>query len=416
MQTQVVPYLREIGKTAEESRDRGAEEIAVSLLTFEPAVDEIDIARQRRALAERRINWSYLPYHKRPSVLATAWDVFRGALFIRRRIGQFDILHARSHVPMLMAALARKFSRQKPKILFDIRGFMPEEYTDAGIWPENGRLYRTAKRVERWLIKEADAYVVLTEKARKILVENSEVRSQNSEVKAIEVIPCCVGLERFREANDETRARMREELGIGQRKVLVYVGAFGGWYLTDEMIELFRAFKQDEPDAFAMILTQSDPAAVEFRLKQSGYGEGDLLIKKVPAADVPRYLCAANIAVSFIKPCYSKLASSPTKNAEYLSCGLPIIANTGIGDVDELIEGNQVGVLVRTFDDEAYRRALEDIGRLGEVADRCREVARREFGLESVGGVRYRRLYGTLLGRTALEGDPKQEYPKSHAP
>jgi len=32
----------------------------------------------------------------------------------------------------MMGAIAKKLSRQKPKLLFDIRGFFPEEYTDAG--------------------------------------------------------------------------------------------------------------------------------------------------------------------------------------------------------------------------------------------------------------------------------------------
>src|SRR5687768_7432269 len=36
----------------------------------------------------------------------------------------------------------------------------------------------------------------------------------------------------------------------------------------------------------------------------------------------PSYLSAADAGLSFIKSCFSKIASSPTKNAEYLACGL----------------------------------------------------------------------------------------------
>jgi hypothetical protein len=78
---------------------------------------------------------------------------------------EFDILHARSHVPMMMAALARKGSGHRPKILFDIRGFMPEEFVDAGVWPKEGLVFRSVKRVEKWLMKEANGFVVLTERA-----------------------------------------------------------------------------------------------------------------------------------------------------------------------------------------------------------------------------------------------------------
>jgi hypothetical protein len=77
-----------------------------------------------------------------------------------------------------MGALGRKFSRHKATLLFDIRGFFPEEYTDAGIWPENGVMYRAAKRVERWLLEESDGFVVLTDKARKLLFPGNGSRSQ----------------------------------------------------------------------------------------------------------------------------------------------------------------------------------------------------------------------------------------------
>lgn len=382
VQTQVIPYLRELSQIAE-----------VSLLTFEQGEVEIETVDE---LAKQGIEWHSLRYHKRPSVPATAYDIVNGARFIRSLLKRekLDVLHARSHVAMLMAALARKWSKRKPKIIFDIRGFFPEEYTDAGIWPENGWLYRVVKRVERWLMREADAYVVLTEKAKEILFGNGDQASTTQ--KPVEVIPCCVDLERFASANSETRAAMRSELGIGDRKVLVYVGAFGGWYLTDEMGDLFAAFKEREKDAFAMILTQSKTDPVSEKLRQAGYNENEIFIQKVASKEIPRYLSAADFAVSFIKNCYSKQASSPTKNAEYLACGLPIIANVGIGDTDTHIVENQVGTLVETFDRESYLKAFDEIDALGVVGDRCRETARRLFDLESVGGERYKRLYSTL--------------------
>ena len=45
-----------------------------------------------------------------------------------RREG-IEVLHARSHIPMAMALMAQRWS--ECKLIFDIRGFMPEEYTDA---------------------------------------------------------------------------------------------------------------------------------------------------------------------------------------------------------------------------------------------------------------------------------------------
>jgi len=295
-----------------------------------------------------------------------------------------------------MGALARKLSRHKPKLLFDIRGFFPEEYTDAGIWPENGVLYRAAKAAERWLLKDADGFVVLTERAREILFPGSGATGADELGRPVEVIPCCVDLGRFGAANAASREEIREALGLKDRFVAAYVGAFGGWYLTKETADFFAALKQEKPNAFAMILTQSKREAIEPLLRESGYGTGDYLVTRVPPAEVPKYLSGADAAVSFIKRCYSKQASSPTKNAEYLACGLPIIANAGVGDVDKLIGENGVGALIETFSPDAYRASIDAVQGLNGVGEHCREVARREFDLVSVGGQRYRRIYERL--------------------
>lgn len=389
MQTQVLPYLRELRKDGHE----------ITLLTFEPKDLDSSGEEAARAICGDGIEWHWLRYHKRFSVLATLWDVICGAWFIRRFITREnpDILHARVHVPALMGAIARKFSRTKPKLLFDIRGFFPEEYTDAGIWPEGGVVYRLVKRVERWLLKDSDAFVVLTEKAREILFPESRETGRDKNGRPVEVIPCCVDMMRFESATAESRVEVRRELGIGTRPVAVYVGAFGGWYLTEETADLFGAMRKRNPESFAMILTQCKREMIEPLLKEHGYGEANYFIDRVSSADIPRYLSAADIAISFIKPCYSKLASSPTKNAEYLACGLPFVANTGVGDVDELINKNGVGALVESFTTEGYIEALSQTERLTDISDKCRETARREFDLETVGGFRYRKLYRALL-------------------
>jgi glycosyltransferase involved in cell wall biosynthesis len=412
VQTQVLPYLREV-------RDLEDDPMRISILTFEPPSSP-DAGSIRAELASEGIEWHSLPYHKSPSVIATGWDIMRGAFFVRRFINrtQTDVLHGRVHVPTLMAALGRKFSRHAPRILFDIRGFFPEEYTDAGIWPENGLMYRAAKRVERWLMKESDGFVVLTDKARTLLFPETETdrvtdgkSSRRTSMirrtgegyrdrlgRPVEVIPCCVDFTRFAEANGQSRSEVRRELGVEDRRVLAYVGSFGGWYLTNEMLDFFTVAKKYDPRTMVLILTARNEDQVVAKLRSKGIAEGDFIVKCVSPAEVPTYLRATDMAVSFIKACYSKQSSSPTKIAEYLACGVPIVANRGVGDIDELIGDNGIGVLVDDFSDESYRSALKSIDDLGKVGETCRTFAMKEFDLEMIGGKKYRRIYSRLLG------------------
>jgi glycosyltransferase involved in cell wall biosynthesis len=402
VQTQVLPYLREIMR-----RDGGdglREPITVSLLTFEPQFRQAwtpdELKKQKEDLAAEGIEWHAAGYHKWPSVPATFFDILNGTRVILRlmRRQKFEVLHARVHIPMLMAAIARKLSRQRPKLLFDIRGFFPEEYTDAGRWPEGGWLYRSAKRIERWLLKQSDGFVVLTEKAREILFPESAANGFDKFGRPVEVIPCCVDLKRF-ETDKETVNELRRRLGIKDRPVLAYVGSFGGWYLTDEMFDLFTAAKGRDPRTFILILTQREKERIANELRKRGFGDADFVVESVPPQEISKYLSAADISVSFIKACYSKLSSSPTKIAEYLACGLPVIINDGVGDLNALITANGVGTVISDFSKASYISGLQELLSLNDIADKCRDTARREFDLESVGGVRYRRLYSRLVGK-----------------
>ena len=94
VQTQVIPYLRELA----------AGGVAMSLLTFEPEVKTRwtaeSIAAWRQRLRDAGIEWHMLPYHKRPSLLATLYDIIRGgwrAAAIARR-ENVTVFHGRSHV------------------------------------------------------------------------------------------------------------------------------------------------------------------------------------------------------------------------------------------------------------------------------------------------------------------------------
>ena len=391
VQRQVLPYLTELRRDLD----------GVSLLTFEPVQPSKWEGSQRAALLEalrqRGIGWSHLRYHKRPSLPATAVDILFGALrvvLLARHAG-IDIVHCRGHVPMAMGTLAKKARRLR--LVFDIRGFMPEEYVDAGVWRPDGSLYRLTKRVERQLFAAADAFVVLTERARVHLF--AERRDVDVWGRPLEVIPCCVDLRAFPAPTAATVSRAKADLGVQGRRVYVYAGQLGGWYLDDALVGFLSRARVQCPETFAMVLTPSPAADLRKRLVAHGFGEASLLVRGVGPDEVPRHLLAADVGLSFIKPCFSKISSSPTKIGEYLAAGLPVVSSADVGDVDWLLTANRAGCLLRDFGNAAYDEALRDVERLlreGDLRARLRDVAQQKLDLESVGGPLYRRLYSRL--------------------
>ncbi len=167
------------------------------------------------------------------------------------------------------------------------------------------------------------------------------------------------------------------------------------------MAEFLAIAHLQDASTFSLILTQSSPELIQGPLEKSGVPKQGFLIRGVRPGEIPRYLRAADIGLSFKMPNYSAAATSPTKVAEYLAVGLPVISNAGIGDTDKIIESNAVGVILRDFRREAYLSALGEADELccdPEIATRCIATARSRFDLESIGGERYCRLYRRLLG------------------
>jgi glycosyltransferase involved in cell wall biosynthesis len=244
-----------------------------------------------------------------------------------------------------------------------------------------------------------DAIVTLTEKIWPIIREWEGLRGR-----AIHhsVIPCCVDLERFR-FDPVERQRRRAELELGDRFTMIYSGSLDGWYLTDKMADFFAATLQSYPEAHLMWLTNGSHSRVNELMAARNIGKTSFSVRSVAAMDVPSYLAAGDAGIAFIKRCFSKLASSPTKNGEYLACGLPLVINAGVGDSDAHIDEWHAGVLVNDFDTGELSRAsrlIVEIAAEPDVRVRMRSISEKLFDLNSVGGERYSNLYERVFSKT----------------
>ena len=390
-QTQVLPYLRELGK-------RG---VRYTLLSFERDSAFTDEGRMsclelKRRLQEDGIDWHWLRYHQRPSLPATMYDVLAGIRCASRLVRQhrIEMVHARSYIPAAIAlALKRRFEL---KMIFDVRGLMAEEYVDAQHWPEGGLRYRVTKAAERRIFAAADGIVTLTERIWPIIKEWDGLKGRDVHH---EVIPCCVDLSLF-QFDEMLRAKLREELGLKQHFTFVYSGSLDGWYLTEEMAEFFARVVRKQNDVHLLWLTRGSHDRVLQLMSAHGIDRQHFSVRAVLPGEIPSYLAAGDVGISFIKRCLSKLASSPTKNGEYLACGLPIVINSGIGDSDKLANDSSAAVLIHDFSEREFDRAwnqIKNVAAQRDIRANARAIAEEIFDLKTVGAPRYARLYENLL-------------------
>jgi glycosyltransferase involved in cell wall biosynthesis len=406
-QTQVLPYLRQLGKLG----------LSFTLLSFEKVsgngleAEAAERERLREQLAGQSIEWHWLRYHQKPSLPATIFDVANGVRYARQlvRRNKIELIHARSHIPATIAlALKRRFGL---KLIFDVRGLMADEYVDANHWQRGSVPYRLTKAMERRALRNAEGVVTLTRAIWPIIKEWESLHDRD-EV-AHEVIPCCADLESFKFSQKDRELR-RSELGLMDRFVIVYSGSIDGWYLTEEMADFFAMALKHRSDAHALWLTPSKHDRIRSLMKDRGISETNYTVLAVAPRDVSSYLSASDAGLAFIKPCFSKLASSPTKYAEYLACGLPIVINAGVGDSDSLVTADHVGVLIQNFTEADYENAAVIIDTLirdrENTRKRTRQVAERQFDVSTVGVRRYARLYERVL-----EGKRSGLVAKNHA-
>lgn len=384
VQTQVLPYLRQLSQAG----------IGVSLLTFEPhwkrEWPESERESWQRLLTENGIEWHALEYHQRPALFGKLYDILMGAYWMIRRARQhqIDVLHARSHLPLAMALLAQRLIGSK--LIFDLRGLMAEEYADSGIWREGSLVFRVVKWLESVGIKKADQIVVLTRRVRDWLIKEKGIKREK-----IEVIPCCVEITIYGRGQVE-----RNDENVGRFEV-IYSGSVTGLYLLEEMGKFFLELRKFKPQAFLRILTASPAAEAAACLQRIGLSEGDYSIGFAAPSEMPELLRRAGLGLSFRKATFSQIAASPTKIPEYLAAGVPVVCSAGVGDFDELVSNERIGVIVKGMTPDDYSRAASQVVELLDDPDlsaRCYAVAVRNFDLREVGGKRYLNVYRRLEG------------------
>lgn len=381
-QSQVIAYL-----------ERLADGNMIHILSFEKPADLADDAKMavpRARLAAAGIGWTPMRYHKRPSAAATLYDIFRGqvmALRLARKM-RAEIVHVRSYVPALIALPVKRLTGAK--LLFDIRGFWADERVDGGLWPADGWIYSTVKRLERRLFRAADHVVTLTEASVPAI---EAFGYWDGPPPPITVIPTCADLDRF---VPPPVPPAPEPFVFG------YVGSFGTWYLMEETMALFRALLDRRPDARMLIVNHHEHDAVCAAADRAGIPAERIEIGGAPHAEVAARIQRMHATSALIRPCFSKLSSAPTKLAEYLGCGVPCVGNTGVGDMESILEGDGTGVALRAFDASSLGTAADRILALSAdqlVRARCRNTALSRFSL--MGGVTaYRSIYSRLTVRT----------------
>lgn len=412
-QSQILPYLAGLS----------AKGYALTVISAEKAENFARRCDQVAHIAGKSgIAWQPVLYTKKPPVLSTLWDLgnmYRLALRLHQR-HRFSIVHCRSYLTALLGLRLKE--RHGLKFIFDMRGFWADERVEGGLWnlrnPVFRRIFAFFKRKEEDFFRHADYTISLTHEGKEIIRQRPGLANI-----PIQVIPCCVDTALFKLPKKQ-KVRVLGRVGQhlddrgGQGSALSddelldphhlpaadhppyalsYLGSVGTWYMLDEMLRFFRRLLLHKPEAQFLFITPDNPRVIFEKAILLGIPPGKIDVRPAERKEVPALLAQSQFSLFFIKPCFSKKASSPTKMGEVLAMGLPVICNAGVGDTDYIVEKYGVGAAVNAFTDAAFDEAIARMEGLSQLPpEHFRQAALDYFDLQQ-GIALYHSVYQKLV-------------------
>ncbi|TDO16642.1 MULTISPECIES: glycosyltransferase family 4 protein [Halomonas] len=379
-QSQVFAYLRGLSR-----------EHSITLITYEKAEDWEDSARMARARADcdaHGIRWLPQRFHYSPRIIAPALSMLRMTWLAWHEVrkGRAELIHARSYIPAAVALAVHRLSGVP--FIFDMRALWPEELITAGRLRRGSYIHRAISWIERRCLARSAAVVSLTKAA---VLHLRQEYPKELEGQRISVIPTCADLERFIPAPERACGPMVHGC-IGT--------VLSGWFRTDWLASWLAVAAARDPQAQFDIATRDNAEQVRHALDPQGKLANRMRIGPRASEDMPKAVQKHDISIMFYAGGeVSELGRSPTRMAEVLGCGLPVVANGGVGDVASVIEENRVGVLVEGPEPQQIHDALDALDALmqdPELPSRCRKTAEEIFSLDA-GTEAYRSLYADLL-------------------
>jgi glycosyltransferase involved in cell wall biosynthesis len=379
-QSQVMSYLKGLSG-----------DYQITLITFEKTEDLADTHAMASARADCEaygIDWRPKSFRRRPKLLAPAWSMFEmfwSALQAAWR-GEVQLIHARSYLPAAAAWAVHRLTGTP--FIFDMRALWPEELITAGRLRRGSIVHKVLTRLEKVCLRDAAAVVSLTDAAVGYLRDQYPAELQRQR---IAVIPTCADLQRFKRSDKPPSKHVYGCVGT----------VLSGWFLMDWLAALFNTVAQKDPEARFEVVTRDDAEKVRAALDIDGKLGDRFSIFPSASESVHEALQKQATSVMFFTSGTSKLGSAPTRLGEALGCGVPVVANEGVGDVADIIRRYNVGVIVKDGSEAEMTTALDELETLRSDPDlpsRCRKAAEEVFSLEA-GTEAYRKLYAEILGR-----------------
>lgn len=220
------------------------------------------------------------------------------------------------------------------RLVFDHHGVSPEEEAMGGAQPQR---VKVLEGLERQALVTADLNLFVSQAmaghyAAKYNLPRYEQR----------ILPCCVEV-RFFDAGSQV-----VPLNLPEGRTLVgYAGSLAVWQCGTEMLALFAQLQRRDPNLFLVLLTPArEHEAARLAVTAASIPADGVLIAEVSHEQMPACLSRLDLGFLLRRPDAVNRVASPTKFAEYLAAGVPVLMTEGIGDYSDLCRSQALGLVL----------------------------------------------------------------------
>ena len=301
--------------------------------------------------------WSYCNFIMTPRYITSLCDILR-----TEPTGQGIVLHARGCFAGYIALKAKERMKKElnVKVITDFRGLISAEYRLN--YKDKNFCYRIllnmvahyVSKIEQYAAQRSDYLFCVSNKFKQYLCHNYQLATDK-----ISVIPTSIDSNKFF-FNESSRIRLRNEYGVNENFVVTYCGGGQKWQCPDLLFKTFIEVREQIQNAKFLLIT-NEKALFEQYAQKYHLPAAEYVIVNSTYQNVSDYLSMADCALLLRNPDPVNEVASPTKFAEYLSCNLPVIASRNVGDIVEIINRYQVGLLNEGL--ENFPEAMNHINR-----------------------------------------------------
>jgi PEP-CTERM/exosortase A-associated glycosyltransferase len=305
---------------------------------------------------------------------------------------QPDVIHA--HSPVLDAVPAIRVGRKLGiPVVYEIRAFWEDAAVDHGSTKEGSLRYKLTRALETWAVKNADAVTVICEGLRRDLVARGIPPGK------ISVIPNAVDIDKF-EMGGKPDPELKLRLGLGNSRVLGFIGSFYAYEGLDLLIAALPAILKQMPDV-KLLLVGGGPqdAALKRQVMALDLKDRVIFTGRVPHAEVNRYYDLVDVLVYARHPMRLTELVTPLKPLEAMAQGRLMVASD-VGGHKELIQDGKTGVLFHAGSVGDLASKVVGLLKYEEGWERMKKNGRQFVETErnwAASVARYRGVYGSLV-------------------